>query len=169
MWYYLLFEWEDFRDKNDYDNENEEKYYFPDLVEKYGGHPEKKSERVDEIPDEVLGHAHIEESVMEMMNTISRERVFFIVKSHQNDIEGINQVDSKDCRNGSDFPAGYDCESCYHKSNEHRPGFAEKYMGFYVVKPADENGGDENRETKKYKYRIGLGEGWLYIIWSSIQ
>lgn len=32
-------------------------------------------------------------------------------------------------------------------------------MGFYVVEPADENGGDENRETKKHKYRIGLGEG----------
>lgn len=94
-----------------------------------------------------------------MMNSISREGILLIIKPHQDNIKGIDQIYSENSRNGGYFPPSYDCESGYHKSDEHRTRFPEENMRFYIIEPTNEHRRDKNSETKEYKHGIRLRWG----------
>lgn len=99
---------------------------------------------------------------MEVVDPVSGERAFLVVEPHQDDIEGIDQIDPENGRDGRDLPTGDDGECRYHEGDEHRPGLPEEHVGLYIIEPTDEYGGDENRETEQYEDGIGLRKGrWV--------
>ena len=76
---------------------------------------------------------------MEMVYAISRERVFFVVETHKDNIESIDQIHSENRGNRGNFPSRYDGECRDHESDKHGARFTEKHLGFYVVEPTDED------------------------------
>ena len=158
----LFLQRENLCDKDDDEDEHEEKYGFSDLVQEYSRHAEEKCKRVDEIANKVLGHPHIEESIVEMMDTVSGERILLVVETHEDDIESVYEIHSEHGRNGRDLSSGDDGKRRYHEGDKHGPGFSEQDKRFDAVEPADEHRRDEDRETQEYENGIGLGRGgWI--------
>lgn len=155
----LFFERENLRDKHDDEDENKEENPLSDLVEKYGCHTEEEGQRIDEVADEALGHAHIEEAIVEVVDAIPGEGTFFIVEPHEYDIEGVDEVHSEDGCHRRDLSSGDDSKSRNHERYEHGSRFSEEDVRSDIVEPAPKQGRDENRETEEYEDGIGLRRG----------
>lgn len=95
---------------------------------------------------------------MQVVDPVSGERTFLIIESHEDDIEGIDQIDSEDGRDRGDLPSGDYGECRDHESDEHRPGLPEEHMRFYIIEPADEDRWEEYCKTEQHEYRVGLGK-----------
>jgi len=93
---------------------------------------------------------------MEMMDTISSKWIFLIIESHKNNIESIDEIDSENRGNRSDFSSGYDGECRDHKCRKHRARLSEENLRANIVEPTDKNRGDKYRETKEDENRIAL-------------
>ncbi len=162
MYFYrtvLFLQGENLCDKDNYEDEHEEKYHFSDFVEKYSCHAEEEGKRVDKVANKILGHPHVEEAIVEVMDTISRKWIFLVIQTHEYDIEGIYEIHSEHRRNGRNLSSGDDGKSRYHKGDEHGPRLSEQNKRLDAIQPAYEYRWDKDRETQEHENRIDLRRG----------
>ena len=101
--------------------------------------------------------SEIHEPKVQMVDHVAFERIFLVIESHEDDIEGIDDVDTEDRCDGGDFSPRYDGECGDHEGKKHASAIARKKVSSGMVKaPEDDDRRKEYREDEEYELRIFL-------------